>query len=217
MICSHFGNPDKFEVQYAFLPNPFHENGILGESWGVFKLIVEGQDLCQFTIDDKKTDYFWNLLYIVEWLCENLQFVLGYDPFPLPVEGANTLELIENADEFESDEEDDMYLWYQAKMAWLFKHSWYCNRGGSYLTSVYFRRVKDDIEISWDNDFYKEKEIIFTYPRGVTVIPKAEFKDTIFKFLNDILSRLEEKVSTDRIDDKNQIDELWGKIKLLEL
>ena len=133
---NNFGNPNKFAMQYTFLPNPHNEKGILGESWGMFKLMVEGNDICQYSIDNKTTNYNWNLLYIVEWLCENLYYLLGYDPFPLPVQGENALELIENADEYESDEDNDMYLWYQAKSSWLFKHSWFCNRGGSFLADV---------------------------------------------------------------------------------
>ncbi|MBN7773729.1 hypothetical protein [Clostridium aminobutyricum] len=213
---NNFGNPNKFAIQYTFLSNPHNEKGIVGESWGVFKLLIEGKDICQYTIDNKNTDYNWNLIYILEWLCENMQYLIGYDPFPLPVQGESTLELIENADDFDSDEEDEIYLWYQAKSSWLFKHSWFCNRGGSFLSNVYFRREQENVEISWNNDFYREKEIIFANPRGIRIIPKTEFKLVIFNFLNDILLKLEEKVPADLIDDKNKITELYKKIKLLE-
>lgn len=210
------GNPNKYAMQYTFLPNPYNEKGLLGESWGTFKLIIEGNDICQYIIDNRTMDYNWNLIYIVEWLCENLHYLLGYDPFPLPVQGENTLELIKNADKFESDEDDDMYLWYEAKSSWLFKHSWFCNRGGSFLASVYFRRIGDNIEISWNNDFYREKGVLFVHSMGTSIIAKTEFKGVVLNFLNDILSKLEKKVSANMIDDKNQIAELWNNVKLLE-
>lgn len=216
---NNFGNPEKFAIQYTLLPNPHNERGILKESWGAFKLIVEGNDICQYTINNETIDYNWNLIYIIEWLCENLHYLLGYDPFPLPVKGENTLELIKNADEYEfdeSDEDDDMYLWYQAKSLWIYKHSWFCNRDGSFLTNVYFRRIGDSIDISWDNVFYREKGIIFVHPRGTSIIAKTEFKGVVIDFLNDILSKLGMRVSDDIVEDKNKIAELWRKVKLLE-
>ncbi|AOT68319.1 hypothetical protein [Geosporobacter ferrireducens] len=211
-----FGNPNKFAIQYMLLSNPHNETGILGESWGIFKFLIEGKNICQYKIGNDTVDYKWNLLYIVEWMCENLHHILGYDPFPLPIQGESTLELIKNADEFETDEDDEMYLWYQAKSSWIFRHSWFQNRGGSFLSSAYFRRINDRIEISWNNDFYKEKGIMFIYPKGTSLISKVEFKEVIFKFLYDILSNLDRKVSNDIKNDKSYISELWKKIKLLE-
>lgn len=160
------GDINKFAIQYILMPNPYDERGVIGQSWGRLDLWVSGKNLCQYKVGDTVNVYIWNLFYVIEWFCENLHHILGYDPFPLPVKGENTLELIQKADTFDIDEEDENYLWHHAKRTWIFRHTWFPNRGGSRLPSVYFRRVGENIEIAWNNNFYEKKYRICSFQRS---------------------------------------------------
>jgi hypothetical protein len=62
------------------------------------------------------------------------------------------------------------------------------------LADVFFRRVDGNIEVAWDNRFFSDKQVYFTKPVGIYVVPRKVFKNAIFGFLNDILSKLENDV-----------------------
>jgi hypothetical protein len=214
-MINNFGNNKSFAIEYELISNPNHENGILKESWGKFSVLIENKDICEYKIEDKIYKYEWNLINVVEWLCVYLEFIIGYDPFPLPIKADDVLSLIQVCDEFESSEDDEMYLWYQAKSLWLFRHSWFNNRDGSILSNVYFRRVQDEIEIAWDNSFFEEEGVSFIYPKGVYKVNKDEFKDIVFKFLNEILYCIESKLLDNMNNDIKHIKELQRKIRLI--
>ncbi|MFT4008231.1 MAG: hypothetical protein QM683_22410, partial [Lacrimispora sp.] len=127
-VQNKFGDSNKFAIEYQLQNNPYGEIGILKESWGVFRLWIDGINICKFKQENEEKDYEWNLIYLVEWLSENLEYIIGYDPFPLPVCGNNVSELIQKSDKFESGEDDEMYLWYEARSRWIHRHDWLCNR-----------------------------------------------------------------------------------------
>jgi len=207
-----FGIKNKFEIQYNLVPN--QGEGIFCESWGSFKMLVNGVDICEYTDYENTKDYTWNLYFIIEWLCEKMQYIIGYDPFPLPIQADTVTNLIEKANEFVTDDDVEEYLWFQAKSLWTSKHSWFSNRGGSVLTNTYFRRVDEQVEISWCNDFWFEKGIKFVNPRGCFIMPKSEFKKVIFDFLKNILNELETKTSC-KADEEKLLE--WKKaIQLFE-
>lgn len=211
-----FGDINKFAIEYQLKKNPYGESGILKESWGIFRLWVNGINICKFKQGSLEKDYEWNLIYLVEWLCENLEYILGYDPFPLPVSGNTALELIQRSDEFETEEDDEMYLWYQSKSRWVHRHNWFCNRDGSYLSSVYFQRKDDAFEVSWDNKFWKGQGIEFASIEGNCKVDREVFKSVLFGFLEEILKRMEALVESNLSSDHEQISILYKKVKLIK-
>ena len=203
-----FGNFNKFGIQYSFLKNPFNEQGIFGESWGYLKLFIDGNDICEYLEKGAPKVYTWNLYFIVEWLCENLDSIIGYDPFPLPVGGKSTIELINAANDFEIEEEVEEYLWYNAMSSWTFRHTWFSSRGGSILTSAYFYRRNDNIEISWDNEFWSIDEVKFIHLKGLSLIKKEEFKKVILEFLYDILNSFNVTIDADKLQLKKWVERI---------
>lgn len=192
-----FGCKENFSIEYELIPNFAEDDPVLKYSWGKLRIWIEGNDICEYVHKNRKECYEWNLVYILEWLCDNIEYILGYDPFPLPLQENNSIELIEKSNDFDSEDDDEFYLWHQAKSLWAFKHSWFQNRAGSNLSNVYFRRVDNNIEISWDNSLYKESEIYFLKSKGKYNIPKTEFKNIMLRFIRDILNEIEKKVEND--------------------
>lgn len=106
---------------------------------------INNINICAY---NQEQQYKGNLYYIIDWFCDKIEYILGYDIFPLPVKGDTTLEIIENANEFDSDSEPEIDLWYAAKSRWIFNHCWFNARGETVLPCVYFRQIEDLIEIS---------------------------------------------------------------------
>lgn len=199
------GNFNKFGIEYSFLENPYNEQGLFGKSWGYLKFFIDGKDICEYLEEGIPKIYTWNLYFIVEWLCENLEFILGYDPFPLPVKGESTIELINVANGFEIEEEKEEYLWHNAMSSWIFRHTWFSSRGGSTLTSAYFYRKGNDIEVSWDNEFWSADKVEFIHLSGFSRIKKEEFREVILEFLYDILNNFETTTEAEGMQIKNFI------------
>lgn len=186
-----FGKPERFAIEYNLLGNKYDEKGVLGESWGEFRLWVEGKDICQHSIDGILYVYQWNLFYIIDWFCDNIEYILGYDPFPLPVKGNCSFELIEKASNVIIEDDLEEYLWFHSKSKWDFRHRMSRNNDGTVLSDVYFRRDYDMIEASWSNHLWRKKGIEFTYPEGVYSLPVIEFRGIVFGFLYSIINEIE--------------------------
>ncbi|MFP4979373.1 hypothetical protein ACE6ED_28580 [Paenibacillus sp. CN-4] len=206
-----FGDKNAFAIQYEFDNNPFNELSLTGETWGMFKLFVRGIDVCRYKRVDSEITYQWNLIHIVEWFSENLKYILSEESFPLPVEGRHSLELLDNCLLFKSDNGDKFNAWFDKKQEWEFKHSWFSNRAGSFLPDVFFRRVNDKIEISWNNEStYSSEGISFIHPVGVKYVPFCIFESTIKNFIEDFLDNLLQ-------NSKNKGDAEEAYRKLIEL
>lgn len=171
------------------------------------KLWINNKNICAY---DQNQRYVGDLYYIVNWFCEKIEYILGHDVFPLPVDGKTTLVLIENANKFDSDNKLEIDLWYAAKSRWVLNHCWFIARGGSVLPCVYFRRIGDLIEISWDNTLWKKKNINFEFQKGVFQIGVRPFTVIITEFLNAIIGDLRKRISNTA-----KIRELEGYISIL--
>jgi len=190
-ILRTFGEKNNFAIQYELRVNPFNETTLIGETWGTFALFVKGKDVCQYKRENRITKYQWNLINIVEWFSENLKYIFNDEMFPLPVEGQNSLELLDNCFSFESDSDEEFDKWFETKQEWEFKHSWFSNRAGSFLPDVFFRRLNDEIEIAWNNEStYSSEGISFIHPMGIEYVPIDIFESTIKNFIEDFLGNL---------------------------
>ncbi len=151
------------------------------------------------------------MIYIVEWFSENLKYILSDVPFPLPVEGQHSLELLDNCLLFESDDDNEFDAWFDTKQEWEFKHSWFSNRAGSFLPEVFFRRVNDELEIAWNNEStYSSEGISFMNPTGIVYLPISIFESTIKNFIEDFLDNI---LLTSR--NESDVREFYQEIKKL--
>ena len=76
--------------------------------------------------------------------------------------------------------------WYGKRQEWNWRHSWFSERGGSFLPLVFFRKVDDQIEIEWDSTaIYEEEDVYFINPKGLHYIDLDIFKQVVEEFLRD--------------------------------
>jgi len=167
-----FGNKKEFAIEYEL------DNFSKAE----FKLYLDSKSICAFKRNNIIYEFKWDIRELVDWLELNLNYVLSEEGFPLPVEGNTAVELYQNSGEFDSEDDDTFDSWYEKRQDWSFRHSWYSSRAGGYLADVYFRKVGDKIEISWDNcNLYDNIE--FLNPVGLCYIELKQFKGIIENFI----------------------------------
>lgn len=146
------------------------------------RLYIDGKDILQFRIQGNVYPHRWrNFNAIQEWFQNNLGYILQDDELPLEAsEGKSAVDLCEPLPKFTYD----MDL-YEKVQSWMFRHSWFTARDAAFLADVYFRRVKDKIEISWDNrETFKEEGAEYIYPRGKFYVEPDLFRETIKGFIS---------------------------------
>jgi hypothetical protein len=211
-----FGEPSNIAIQYLLKSNPYKEIGVLGESWGSFKLWLNDQEVCGFSRGGQSLSYTANLIYIVEWFSENLEYILSDDLLDLPVKGDNALELYNNSLELKTDDELEQDRWFEIRQDWFSRHNWFSNRGGSFLAEIFFRKVQDNIEIVWDTSkTVQEEGIRFDTPQGVCYVSLATFQSVVFDFLWDIVKELLVKIPENQelISVKNKLSIVMRKFR----
>lgn len=182
-----FGEKNNIAIEYAF------ESDIVDDTYGFLKLWINNKNICAY---DENQQYTGDLYYIADWFCDKIKYILEYDTFPLPVDGETALELVEKANDFYSDSELEFDLWYEAKSRWILNHCWLVARGGAILPCVYFRRIGDLMEISWNNTFWKKETINFDFQKGTFRIEFNIFADVFIKFLKSMIYDIKMKVSS---------------------
>ena len=174
-----FGKRKELAIEYE----------IIGKE-GYFEFWVDDKPLCCFYKDGKKEQYKWELSYIVNWLIENEQYILNEIEFPLQVDANSSIKFLDKSGEFDSDNMEEFDRWFEKRQDWYFRHSWYSNRAGSFLSDIMFRRVGEKIEIEWDNTVLY-KGIEFISPKGIYYIDISIFKQIVNEFIEDYKCKCE--------------------------
>ena len=146
-----------------------------------FGMYVNGADVLEGVIKGKRQKYCWNIDEIITWFQESKNELHSDDPYPVSVSGNSAAELYANSFQFTGNEEEE-FDWYTQVQNWLFRHSWVNASAGSYLATVFFRRVGENMEISWDNS--NHPHVAFVNQQGKYCVDLMEFDKTV-----DILCR----------------------------
>ena len=214
MKYKEIADKNNFSFQYKLI-SKVHDGNLVNESQGVLKLWVNGTDICEYTFEGKLYEYEASLVYIIEWLCENVKYIIGYDPFPLPVDGKDINDIWEKVYTFEGNELEES-LWFDANSEWLFRHTWMNVRGNSILSNICFRRIENYIEVSWDNTCYEKVEIYFSQKKGSFLINRLEFIEIIVDFFKKIIEDLRER-SVNSPESLKWIEQFENNLKLCDL
>jgi hypothetical protein len=167
------GDKNKFAIAYEAKSN---------SDESIFDLYIENKPVCVYIKNNEVCNFIWNIGDIVEWFELNLCHIIYEDKFPLPVFANTSVEFYEKSDNFDSEDDEEFAEWYEKRQDWYFRHSWYSGRAGGFLAEVYFRRVGNMIEISWNNsDLYEN--IRFKNPTGIYYVAYELFENIINSFI----------------------------------
>ncbi len=184
-----FGQKDIFAIGYRF----FEEDDVDG----TIQLWVNNQELCLFKVggENKAEGHEGSLYYILEWFCDKIEYVLGYDSYPLPVQGDTALDLLNKSNEYEDDDELEEDMWHCVKIRWMQNHSWFSGRDGAIFPDVSFWRCdKNTMEISWNNVFWREHDILFCAEYGSAKIEYYYFRKILLAFMTSCLEDIKPRL-----------------------
>ena len=165
-----FGDKKYFGFGLKFLDNDA----------GELRLFIQNEDILQYKWKGKLYHYVcWDLKEIVEWWENNLDIIPTEKEFPIEITGMTGVEKYTNSLEGDLDMFEELF---EKIQDWGFQHSWFSARVSSCLADVYFRKVENDIEISWDNyDLFPS--VTFIHEKGVYYVSLEDFKECILQFI----------------------------------
>ncbi|MGC4806241.1 ImmA/IrrE family metallo-endopeptidase [Micromonospora sp. DT233] len=151
------GSTDSFALRLAFMPDP--DQGVGADpaeaaSWGAIQFWVDGQNLCAH-VDQGEVlqNAHWYLLPLLEWFAESWNPLLHEEKLPnrnIAETAVEALELTRNAPFLV--EETEAFSWEQERYEWKARHALRTARSGGLLPNIVFRRLRDSIEISWNDE-----------------------------------------------------------------
>jgi len=165
------GNKENFAIEYKIASKK--------EKTTELYMYVDGVNILEFELDGEVHTTTWDIDELVEWL-EGFSHRNDETPFPHEVPGETAAEKDVNARDFDSDDEDQYDKYYETLNQWVYDHTWNHASSGGILANVYFRRVEQDVELSWDND--DQAYVSFVSMRGSKMVNAEEFKGIVRTF-----------------------------------
>lgn len=151
------GSTDIFAIRLSFSPDP--DEGVAidrdqSASWGRLQLWVKGQNLCAHVDQGEFIQgVHWYMLPFLEWVASSWNPLLHEERLPNRNVGDNAVEslaITRNAPALAS--EVDISEWEQVWYDWYQRHSLRVARNGGLFPNVLFRRLQDQLEVSWDGE-----------------------------------------------------------------
>lgn len=171
-------------------------------SWGSLELWANGTCLTENVLDGSvAAGVRWSLLPVLEWLLDVGIRLVNEDPYPRFSKGRDvgdgtawydaTLQPPVLSEEAER-------RWFLRRSEWRHHHALRRSTEDAALPNVVFRRLGDDVEISWDNESWAaaRSNLRFVERRGRALTPARRFgrviRETVVEVLSALVSRTEE-------------------------
>ncbi len=198
-----FGDSGRFAIAIAF-GAPGHGKGHF--AWGGLALWVK--DRCLTRAVDAEgvvTDSIrWELLEFLLWLQQSATRLVNEEPLPAlatadaqddikPRDACDWFDLTEDPPTTLSESEEDE--WFLARSEWREHHALRRAIEGVALPNVYFRRLGDMVEVSWDNETRASPRagLRFVEQRGTEIVPASALSKAIQQSLYEVVSALKER------------------------
>ena len=215
------GDTGVFALKLAFASDPDEGRGIdpeTGASWGSFQVWVQGRNLCAHREEGEGIDsVHWYLLPLLEWFTRNWDPLLHEERLPVENAGHTAWESL-RATCFPplaiEDDERKASNWEGVWQDWWSRHALPAAREGGLFPDIVFRRLRDQIEVSWGSvrtagmpDHYQFTES----ERGTARLPPQSVAEP----LHDVLSQAGKYLSSSMPDSK-RIEALNRKLRGLK-
>jgi Zn-dependent peptidase ImmA (M78 family) len=150
------GRTDRFAVKLSLAIDPHDGAGAdeaTAASWGAFEIWIEGQNICaHFDQGELIGSVHWYLLPLLEWLVYSWDPLLHEERLPVRNTSDDAVSALDRT-QFAPVLLDDAaaLLWEQESYAWWSRHSIRAARDGGLFPNLFIRRLRDSIELSWDD------------------------------------------------------------------
>lgn len=191
------GDTEIFAVRLAFMPDP--DAGSFADpedaaSWGAFQLWVNGQNLCSH-VDQGEVlqSAHWYLLPLLEWLVGNWNAILHEERLPnqqFSDTAVAALDVTRTAPALVGEAET--IVWDEERYDWRSRHALRSARAGGLFPNAAVRRLRDSVEISWDDESIAGAPAGFRFnaSAGVALIAPPNVAEPLFEIVRTAVSYL---------------------------
>lgn len=183
-------------------------------SWGALQIWVNGQNLCAH-IDQGEVlqSSHWYLLPIIEWFIENWNPILHEERLPNR-NASNTAvaALEETRYPPRLTGEAEAFAWDEERYRWRHRHALRTARNGGLLPNVVIRRLRDTLEISWNDESLAGTPAGFRYSatNGSALLNPEHVANTLYEVIAAAAEYLYEM-----LPDQKRVIELCTQVKTL--
>jgi hypothetical protein len=198
----------RLQFEIGFEGDPDKGRGASREesaSWGWFTLTVDGINLCQHIVNSQIADrVHWYLLPFLEWFVENWDSLLHETKLPASFSEAlsarqgfrnfnpyrnNTVENASTSDIDNEEQEETVFDWAE-------RHSLRTAAQGGILPDIFFRRARNEIEVSWGHTRVQgaPSDLRFLAPAGQTHLDPRETANCLYQSIQQAVAALSNKV-----------------------
>lgn len=188
---SFAGSTDTFAVRLAFMPDP--DEGAATDpaesaSWGAIQIWVDGQNLCAHVDQGELLQSsHWYLISVLEWFAYNWNPILHEEKPPNRNVAAVAVDALE-ATRFPPQlaEEADAFAWDEERYEWRCRHALRAARAGGLFPNIVIRRLRDMVEVSWNDEPLAGTPTGFRYSAGSgsALLAPEQVAEPLFKVLS---------------------------------
>ncbi|MGW0854883.1 ImmA/IrrE family metallo-endopeptidase [Streptomyces sp. NPDC002690] len=182
------GATDAFAIRLSFMPDPDRGSAAEPEessSWGALQIWVAGQNICAH-VDQGEVlqSSHWYLLPFLEWLADAWNPLLHEERLPnrnLESTAVTSLDRTRNAPPLAT--EQAILAWEEEWYDWRSRHALRSARAGGLLPNLVLRRVRDTVEVSWDDEPLAgtESDFAFSFSGGAALLPPKDVANPLFE------------------------------------
>ncbi len=221
----HFGIEVTYDIDIIVNAEIIEKFACYEYMWGQVKFWVKGKNLFSYNIPDEDATYWHEFNPLVECFTTDLAEHIKGEPFPLETKSKYACEMyIETSiiDTGESYLEKFCELTDEEKDVEQIKGDWFgvrCLKGyaqGSFMPSIYFQRVNDKIEISWNiREPFKASwgEFWPTYKKGIEHVDVEVYKTVILEFCQSYCDKFKRKYPDIIKEHQDRLDILLQKLR----
>jgi len=193
-----FGRSDSFGLDLRLFDVPGATSDVEDRSWTGFAFHVGGRNLCAVRDDSGGSESVeWTFLPVAEWFASNWDAIVHEQRFPIDgIPGNEPAALLAEHSSRPppgaSEQEESRRL--EAWQAWWSRHALRAGVPGGLLPNAFFRRVGDDIEVSWLNRPFTERyrHLRFAETMGVSAVPVDDFCRVMHQALTAFAGQLDQ-------------------------
>ena len=199
-----FGDKKEFAITYnSYLEQYADDPDVIGNPdeylcGGNIGFWVKGKNLFAFKGWGPNATYgYYNLYAFVDFLTDYLEYHIQEVPFPIETKSTNAQDMIEETALVKSDVKNQLQAYESLDWStinrdlikkiddWICSRTFLGNRGGTFLPDIMVRKVKNKIEISWNNRHPHddgENKFYFLHSKGVEYVDAKLYKDVVVQF-----------------------------------
>jgi Zn-dependent peptidase ImmA (M78 family) len=216
---SSFGHPEQFEIAARWTTDIEPRSSLPErEGWSTadLRIVVGGQVLTANKFNGRAQNHLsWYLLPVIEWLMDNWTYLFHEENYGWPDKSGHSAAvatLIAMERTIGADDESGQKA-YANVQAWWQRHAFRASDSSAIYPDVFFRRIDDDIEISWlaRQPAYAPEGFALRLAPGSIRLPVEPVASAMWNFLE----WATHPGSVGRDQDKDVVTYLQGKLDCL--